>query len=181
VANTVTSHQAFGLGIYCFFQANPSNQAAHAIETPTGAGIGFPRNGTVSLGGTGTIQHIIKQNGDGELRDHGPGSDHRSVGPGAFAAIGESAGVRHGFGRGAHPSRRPALNDRVQQCRDQLTCPRPLAGQSLATRGTSLRHGNALGTGAKPFPACRCTFIFGTEVSVIGNTFTRYSAIPVDR
>jgi hypothetical protein len=63
VANTVTSHQAFGLGIYCFFQANPSNQAAHAIETPTGAGIGFHDMVTVSLGGTGTIQHIINNNG----------------------------------------------------------------------------------------------------------------------
>jgi ricin-type beta-trefoil lectin protein len=63
VANTVTSHQAFGLGIYCFFQANPANQAAHAIETPTGAGIGFHDMVTVSLGGTGTIQHIINNNG----------------------------------------------------------------------------------------------------------------------
>jgi hypothetical protein len=63
VANTVTSHQAFGLGIYCFFQANPSNQAAHAIETPTGSGIGFHDMVTVSLGGTGTIQHVINNNG----------------------------------------------------------------------------------------------------------------------
>ncbi|HEX4721546.1 MAG TPA: RICIN domain-containing protein [Pseudonocardiaceae bacterium] len=63
VANTVTSHQAFGLGIYCFFNVNPSNVAAHAIETPTGSGIAFHDMVTVSLGGTGTIQHIINNNG----------------------------------------------------------------------------------------------------------------------
>ncbi len=63
VAPSVTSHQAFGLGIYCFFEANPSNQAAHAIETPTGSGIGFHDMVTVSLGGTGTIQHVINNNG----------------------------------------------------------------------------------------------------------------------
>jgi len=63
VSNNVTSHQAFGLGIYCFFEANPGNVADHAIETPTGSGIGFHDMVTVSLGGTGTIQHIINNNG----------------------------------------------------------------------------------------------------------------------
>ncbi|HEX4701317.1 MAG TPA: RICIN domain-containing protein [Pseudonocardiaceae bacterium] len=63
VANSVTSHQAFGLGIYCFFEANPSNVAAHAIESPTASGVAFHDMVTVSLGGTGTIQHIINNNG----------------------------------------------------------------------------------------------------------------------
>jgi hypothetical protein len=63
VSNNVTSHQAFGLGIYCFFEANPGNVADHAIETPTGGGIGFHDMVTVSLGGTGTIQNIIDNNG----------------------------------------------------------------------------------------------------------------------
>ena len=33
VAPNVTSHQAYGLGSYCYFNVNPSVVAAHAFET----------------------------------------------------------------------------------------------------------------------------------------------------
>jgi Ricin-type beta-trefoil lectin domain len=63
VGNAVTSHEAWGLGSYCFFSSNPGVVAAHAFETPSGGGIRFHDLVTVSLGGTGTISHVINDNG----------------------------------------------------------------------------------------------------------------------
>jgi len=62
VANSVTSHQAWGLGVYCFFSTNSSVVADRAIEVP-GSGSAFHDMVTVSLGGTGTISHVINNSG----------------------------------------------------------------------------------------------------------------------
>jgi hypothetical protein len=61
VANTVTSHQAYGVGVYCFFDVNSSVILGNAIEVPTsGLNGGMIHDmTTVSLGGTGTIEHVI--------------------------------------------------------------------------------------------------------------------------
>ena len=59
----VTSHEAWGLGSYCFFSANSSVVAAHAFEVPNVAGVRFHDMVTVSLGGTGTISHVINNSG----------------------------------------------------------------------------------------------------------------------
>jgi hypothetical protein len=63
VADSVTSHQAYGLGSYCYFSANPSVTAAHAIEAPDNPNVRFTSMVTVSLGGTGTISHVINTTG----------------------------------------------------------------------------------------------------------------------
>ncbi|MFF8731629.1 RICIN domain-containing protein [Streptomyces sp. NPDC015171] len=63
VADSVTSHQAYGLGSYCYFNVNPGVVAAHAIEAPNKAGVRFTSMVTVSLGGTGTISHVINNTG----------------------------------------------------------------------------------------------------------------------
>lgn len=63
VADSVTSHQAFGLGSYCFFNANPSVTAEHAFEVPDNPNVRFQSMVTVSLGGTGTIRHVINGRG----------------------------------------------------------------------------------------------------------------------
>ncbi|SOE07581.1 RICIN domain-containing protein [Streptomyces sp. Ag109_G2-15] len=63
VADTVTSHQAYGLGSYCYFNVNPSVTAARAIEAPNNANVRFTSMVTVSLGGTGTISHVINNTG----------------------------------------------------------------------------------------------------------------------
>jgi hypothetical protein len=63
VADSVTSHEAWGLGSYCYFSSNPSVVAAHAFEVPNTAGVKFHDLVTVSLGGTGTIQHVINNTG----------------------------------------------------------------------------------------------------------------------
>jgi hypothetical protein len=62
VAGGVTSHQAWGLGVYCYFSANPGVVADHAIEVPT-SGTTLRDMVTVSLGGTGTINHVVNSTG----------------------------------------------------------------------------------------------------------------------
>jgi hypothetical protein len=61
VANTVTTHNAYGVGIYCNFDVNPAVQLQNAIEVPTSGldGAMFHDMVTVSLGGVGTIDSII--------------------------------------------------------------------------------------------------------------------------
>ncbi|MGW3459782.1 RICIN domain-containing protein [Streptomyces olivaceoviridis] len=63
VADSVTSHQAYGLGSYCYFNVNPSVTAARAIEAPNNPNVRFTSMVTVSLGGTGTISHVINNTG----------------------------------------------------------------------------------------------------------------------
>ncbi len=63
VANSVTSHEAWGLGSYCYFRANPSVVLAHSFEVPNALGVRFHDMVTVSLGGVGTINHVINNAG----------------------------------------------------------------------------------------------------------------------
>jgi hypothetical protein len=63
VGASVTSHEAWGLGSYCFFSTNPSVVLAHSFEVPSTSGVRFHDMVTVSLGGTGTISHIINNTG----------------------------------------------------------------------------------------------------------------------
>ncbi|MFJ9815093.1 RICIN domain-containing protein [Streptomyces sp. NPDC101151] len=63
VADSVTGHQAYGLGSYCYFNVNPNVTAAHAIEAPNNANVRFTSMVTVSLGGTGTISHVVNNTG----------------------------------------------------------------------------------------------------------------------
>ncbi|MES2934420.1 MAG: IPT/TIG domain-containing protein [Pseudomonadota bacterium] len=63
VANSVTTHEGWGLGSYCFFETNPSVNLSHSFEAPTTAGIKFHNLTTVSLGGIGSISHIINDIG----------------------------------------------------------------------------------------------------------------------
>ena len=61
----VTTHEAWGLGSYCFFNANPSVVADRAFMVPEAEGVRFHSMTTVSLGGgTGSIEHIINDAGD---------------------------------------------------------------------------------------------------------------------
>jgi hypothetical protein len=62
VANSVTSHQAWGVGVYCYFSTNAAVYADRAIEVPT-SGTTFHDMVTVALGGVGSIVHIINNNG----------------------------------------------------------------------------------------------------------------------
>ncbi|MBV9274691.1 MAG: coagulation factor 5/8 type domain-containing protein [Verrucomicrobia bacterium] len=63
VGNQVRTHQTWGLGAYCFFNVNPSIVNAHAFEVPNTPGVQFHDLVTVSLGGVGTIEHVINDTG----------------------------------------------------------------------------------------------------------------------
>jgi hypothetical protein len=64
VGASVTSHTAWGVGSYCNFTDDASLIADHAFEMPIKPGIKFHDLVTVSLGGAGTISHIINTKGD---------------------------------------------------------------------------------------------------------------------
>lgn len=78
VADSVTSHQAWGLGVYCYMSTNPSVVADRAIEVP-GSGSAFHDMVTVSLGGSGTISHVI--NGSGGQVSSGSTVTYLTSGP----------------------------------------------------------------------------------------------------
>jgi hypothetical protein len=63
VASGVTTFEAWGLGSYCFFNVNNAVSSAHAFEVPAVAGVKFHDMAVVSLGGIGTISHIINDTG----------------------------------------------------------------------------------------------------------------------
>jgi hypothetical protein len=63
VAPNVTSHQAYGMGSYCYFNVNPAVVNDHAFDAPNTPGVQFHDLLTVSLGGVGVIQHVINGTG----------------------------------------------------------------------------------------------------------------------
>jgi hypothetical protein len=66
VANSVTTHEAWGLGSYCYFTAAPSIAAYHSFEVPVNANVRFHDVLTVSLA-SGSITHVINDTGDAAL------------------------------------------------------------------------------------------------------------------
>jgi F5/8 type C domain len=63
VADSVTSHEGWGLGSYCYFNVDPTIVAEHGFEVPVNANVKFHDLLTVSLGGNGTIAHVINSTG----------------------------------------------------------------------------------------------------------------------
>lgn len=63
VADSVTTHEAWGLGSYCYFNVNPSVVAARGFEVPNRAGVRMHNMVTVSLGGIGAITNVINTTG----------------------------------------------------------------------------------------------------------------------
>jgi hypothetical protein len=63
VSNSVSSFKAYGLGSYCYFSTNSSVQSANAFTAPNTSGVQWNDMVTVSLGGTGTIDHVINGTG----------------------------------------------------------------------------------------------------------------------
>ena len=64
VADTVTSHEAWGLGVYCFFR-DAAVKLSSAIEAPAVKGVKFHNLTTIWLNGKegSEITHIINNNG----------------------------------------------------------------------------------------------------------------------
>jgi len=64
VADSVTTHEAWGVGSYCFFNTNPAVVASRGFEVPNKSGVRFHGLVTVSLGGVGTINRVINDTGE---------------------------------------------------------------------------------------------------------------------
>ena len=63
VADGVKTHEAWGLGSYCFFNVDPTIHATRAFEVPVTPGVKLHDILTVSLGGVGTIDHVVNDTG----------------------------------------------------------------------------------------------------------------------
>ncbi|MBL0885936.1 RICIN domain-containing protein [Myceligenerans indicum] len=70
VGDQVTTHEAWGLGSYAFFSADPSIVNERAFEVPVRGGVRFHDMVTVSLGGNGTIAHVINDTGEAANNSH---------------------------------------------------------------------------------------------------------------
>ena len=65
VGEAVKTHEAWGLGVYCFFRRNPTVKLASAVSAPSSPKVIFHDVTTISLGGgIGEISHLV--NGEGE-------------------------------------------------------------------------------------------------------------------
>ena len=67
VSSAVTTHQAYGLGIYSFFNQGVYITEDNAMTVPDTSGVNIYDTGTVFLNGTGQITHVI--NGVGTTAD----------------------------------------------------------------------------------------------------------------
>ncbi|MFI6757737.1 discoidin domain-containing protein [Micromonospora sp. NPDC050417] len=63
VADAVNTHEAWGLGSYCYFNVNPAVVGERSFEVPNKTGVRFHNMVSVSLGGVGTINRVINNTG----------------------------------------------------------------------------------------------------------------------
>ncbi|MFG2603555.1 discoidin domain-containing protein [Streptomyces sp. NPDC048514] len=63
VADSVTTHEAWGLGSYCNYTADPSIVQQHGFQVPTGSGIKMHDLQVISLGGMGQYAHVVNSTG----------------------------------------------------------------------------------------------------------------------
>jgi hypothetical protein len=64
VADSVRTHEGWGLGSYIYTNVNPSLHATNAFEVPVTPGVRMHDLLTVSLNKAGTIDHVINGVGD---------------------------------------------------------------------------------------------------------------------
>jgi hypothetical protein len=63
VADSVKSHEGWGLGSYCFFNVDPTIHASHAFEVPVTPGVRLHDLLTLSITNHGTIDHVVNDTG----------------------------------------------------------------------------------------------------------------------
>jgi hypothetical protein len=63
VADSVKTNELWGGGSYCFFNVDPSIHATRGFEVPNTSGVKLHDVLTVSLGGVGTIDHVVNDTG----------------------------------------------------------------------------------------------------------------------
>jgi hypothetical protein len=63
VADSVKTHEGWGLGSYCYFNVDPSIHAAHGFEVPVTPGLHLHDILTLSITNHGTIDHVVNDFG----------------------------------------------------------------------------------------------------------------------
>ncbi|MEU1292741.1 discoidin domain-containing protein [Streptomyces sp. NPDC005840] len=63
VADSVTTHEAWGLGSYCNFTSDPSIVQRHGFQVPVKAGVKMHDIQVISLGGKGQYAHVVNDTG----------------------------------------------------------------------------------------------------------------------
>lgn len=63
VADTVTTHEGWGMGVYSYFNVDPSIVVDRGFQVPDEPGVRLHNTLTVSLGGNGTIAHVVNDTG----------------------------------------------------------------------------------------------------------------------
>lgn len=63
VDDSVTTHEGWGMGSYCFFNVDPSIRQQHGFQAPVNSGVKFHDLLVVSLGGKGQYEHVINDIG----------------------------------------------------------------------------------------------------------------------
>ncbi|GHJ42459.1 coagulation factor 5/8 type domain-containing protein [Streptomyces sp. TS71-3] len=63
VADSVNTHEAWGMGSYCNYTADPSIVQDHGFESPNKANVKFHDILVISLGGMGQYNHVINNTG----------------------------------------------------------------------------------------------------------------------
>lgn len=63
VADSVNTHEGWGLGSYCYFNVDPSIRQDHGFAVPEKSGVKFHGLLVVSLGGQGQYEHVINSTG----------------------------------------------------------------------------------------------------------------------
>jgi hypothetical protein len=63
VADSVQTHETWGLGSYCYFNVGPDIHASRAFEVPDTSGVTLHDTLTVFLNGNGGIDHVVNDTG----------------------------------------------------------------------------------------------------------------------
>ncbi|MEU8866012.1 coagulation factor 5/8 type domain-containing protein [Streptomyces umbrinus] len=63
VADTVTTHEAWGMGSYCYYNVNPAILQHHGFATPVNPNVKFHNIMVISLGGQGQYERVINDTG----------------------------------------------------------------------------------------------------------------------
>ncbi|MCX2181402.1 discoidin domain-containing protein [Streptomyces sp. SKN60] len=63
VDDSVTTHEGWGLGSYCYYNVDPTIRQDHGFKAPMKPGVRFHGLLTVSLGGNGQFNHVINDTG----------------------------------------------------------------------------------------------------------------------
>ncbi|MFJ9678646.1 coagulation factor 5/8 type domain-containing protein [Streptomyces sp. NPDC101194] len=63
VDDSVTTHEGWGLGSYCYYNVDPTIRQDHGFEAPVKPGVRFHDLLVVSLGGQGQYEHVVNDTG----------------------------------------------------------------------------------------------------------------------